>query len=80
MAERPRVLTNIHDAKAHFSKLLKRVSGGEEVVIARAGHPIAKLVPYVAPTKPRQGGCWRGLVHIRADFDAPLPSLIQDRR
>lgn len=68
------MVINIHDAKTHFSKLLERVARGEEVVIARAGHPIARLVAYSPPSGPRRGGSWKGLVRIGEDFDAPLPS------
>ena len=65
--------TNVHDAKTHFSRLIDRVQKGEEVVIARAGKPVARLVPYTAPNEPRKGGQWRGLVRMREDFEAPLP-------
>lgn len=68
------MVVNIHDAKTHFSKLLERVARGEEVVIARAGHPIARLVAYAPPSGPRRSGAWRGLVRIGAEFDAPLPA------
>lgn len=68
------MVVNIHDAKTHFSKLLERVARGEEVVIARAGHPIARLVAYAPPSGTRRSGAWRGLVRIGAEFDAPLPA------
>ena len=61
---------NIHDAKTHLSRLVERVEAGEEVVIARAGRPVARLVPYRARTRPRQPGLWRGQVAIGPDFDA----------
>ena len=66
---------NIHHAKTHFSRLLQRVAGGEEVTIARAGKPIARLVP-LAPekSKVRPLGMDRGRIWIAEDFDAPLPS------
>lgn len=65
---------NIHEAKTHFSRLLQRVGGGEEVTIARAGVPVAKLVPVEAPkTKLRPMGMDRGKIWIADDFDAPLP-------
>ncbi len=67
---------NIHDAKTHFSKLLERVLAGEEVVIARAGRPVARLVPYTEATGARECGQWKGLVRIGDDFDAPLPDDI----
>jgi prevent-host-death family protein len=61
--------TNIHDAKTELSKLIERVEGGEEIIIARAGLPVAKLVPYRADEEPRTGGQWRGRVRIAEDFD-----------
>ncbi len=64
---------NIHEAKTQLSKLLRRVSAGEEIVIARSGKPIAKLVPLDAPPK-RKFGVDRGVFEVPDDFDAPLPS------
>jgi prevent-host-death family protein len=65
---------NIHEAKTHLSRLLQRVANGEEVTIARAGVPVARLVP-VAPVKKkiRPLGMDRGRVWVADDFDAPLP-------
>jgi prevent-host-death family protein len=60
---------NIHHAKTHLSRLLERVAAGEEIVIAKAGRPMAKLVPYRETEKPRQPGFWRGQVEIAEDFD-----------
>ncbi len=68
---------NVHDAKTHFSKLLERVALGEEVIIARAGHPIAKLVPIQPETPERAPGSARGDVWIGPDFDEPLPEDLQ---
>lgn len=62
---------NIHEAKTHLSKLLQRVARGEEVTIARAGVPVAKLVA-ITPAK-RPLGIARGEIWIAEDFDAPLP-------
>lgn len=65
---------NIHQAKTHFSRLLQRVEAGEEVTIARAGKPIARLVAIPPKTaKKRPMGMDRGKVWIAEDFDAPLP-------
>ena len=68
---------NIGKAKANFSRILRRVEAGEEVVIARAGVPVAKLVR-CEPEKPkrRQPGLMRGKIWIADDFDAPLPEPI----
>jgi prevent-host-death family protein len=62
---------NIHEAKTHFSKLVERAEAGEEIVIARNGRPVAKLVRYTdAPRQPRQLGGWEGKVWISPDFDS----------
>ena len=61
---------NVHEAKTHLSRLLERVEAGEEVVIARAGRPIARLVPYRRLAAPRTPGIWQGQVTIAPDFDA----------
>lgn len=68
-------LVNIHDAKTHFSKLIERIQRGEEVVIARAGVPVARLTAYVAPKSRIQppGGMTGEGGWIAEDFDAPLP-------
>ena len=64
---------NIHEAKTHFSKLLARVLRGEEVVIAKAGKPVARLLPFMpADAAPRKPGIDKGKVIIQPDFDAPL--------
>jgi prevent-host-death family protein len=64
---------NIHEAKTHLSKLLERVADGEEVVIAKAGVPIARLAPVVVPAEARPLGSEKGRLIIADDFDAPLP-------
>jgi prevent-host-death family protein len=65
---------NIHEAKTHLSRLLQRVAAGEEVTIARAGTPVARLIA-VEPEKKkiRPLGMDRGRVWVADDFDAPLP-------
>jgi prevent-host-death family protein len=67
---------NVHEAKTHLSKLLERVAEGQEVVIAKAGKPVAKLVPYREPGGPRTPGGWEGRVYIAPDFDEELPAEI----
>ncbi len=65
---------NIHEAKTHLSRLLQRVAAGEQVTIARAGVPVARLVPVEQkPSKSRPMGMDRGKVWVADDFDAPLP-------
>lgn len=66
---------NIHEAKTHLSRLVERVEAGEEITLARAGRPVARLVPYRARRTPRRPGLWKGRVVIGADFDAPLPEI-----
>jgi prevent-host-death family protein len=69
---------NIHEAKTHLSRLVERVEAGEEVVIARAGRPVARLIPFRTRTAPRIPGLWRGRVTIAADFDATPEDVISD--
>jgi prevent-host-death family protein len=72
---------NIHEAKTHLSQLLFKVSQGEEVVIARAGRPIARLLPISDAGAKRMPGSERGKITIAADFDAPLdPETFQPAR
>lgn len=60
---------NVHEAKTHLSRLLERVERGEEIVIGRAGKPIARLVPYAKTRARRVPGGWEGRVRISEDFD-----------
>lgn len=62
-------VVNVYEAKTHLSRLLDRVEAGEEIVIGRAGVPVARLVPYESSIKRRQPGAWRGRVQIAEDFD-----------
>lgn len=66
-------IVNVHEAKTHLSRLLERVAMGEEVVLAKAGRPIARLVPIAPRVTVRRPGSARNLVRIGPDFDAPLP-------
>lgn len=63
------MLVNMHQAKTHLSRLVEQVLAGEEIVIGKAGVPVAKLVPYRTAGGPRRPGAWRGQVTIRPDFD-----------
>jgi prevent-host-death family protein len=63
---------NVHEAKTHLSRLLERVAAGDDVTIARAGKPVARLVP-VGNAVTRHLGADAGRVVIEGDFDAPLP-------
>ena len=71
-------LVNIHDAKTHLSRLLKRVASGEEVVIAKAGKPLAKLVPFEPSKQCRKLGTERGKFTVPPDFNMPLPADVLD--
>jgi prevent-host-death family protein len=64
---------NVHEAKTHFSRLLERVNHGEEIVIAKAGKPVARLVPYGEKPVKRIPGTAKGQVIIKRNFEAPLP-------
>ena len=69
---------NIHVAKTHLSKLLRRVAAGEEIVIARAGKPVARLVAGAEPPRPRELGRDRGKIWIADDFDTLDPEILAD--
>jgi prevent-host-death family protein len=69
---------NIHEAKTHLSRLLERVAMGEEVIIAKAGMPVAKLVPLGGRPKNRMLGSARGEFTVPDDFNDPLPKEIED--
>jgi len=64
---------NVHEAKTHLSRLLARVAAGEEVLISRAGTPIARLVPVGKPRGKRKAGRFVGKGRVDDDFNAPLP-------
>ena len=66
---------NVHEAKTHLSRLLERVESGQEIVIARAGRPVARLVPFQVRRDPRVPGLWRGHVRLAPDFDEIDPAI-----
>ena len=68
------ITVNIHEAKTHLSRLLQRVIAGEEVVIAKSGEPIARLIPFTEKPLQRTPGSAKGKIRVAADFDAPLPA------
>jgi prevent-host-death family protein len=69
---------NLYDAKTNLSKLVDRAAAGEEIIIAKAGKPKAKLVPYQPPRKKRRfGQNLLGITYIADDFDGPLPPELQ---
>ncbi len=66
---------NIQEAKTHLSRLVERAAAGEEIVIAKAGKPLAKLVPYIPPIAWRQGGFLAGQIWEAEDAWAPDDGL-----
>ena len=72
------MIVNVHEAKTRLSQLLLAVEAGEEVVIARDGDPIARLVAIPRAGEDRQPGSARGMFVVPADFDDPLPDTLLD--
>lgn len=70
------LIYNLYEAKIALSRLVERAASGEEIIIAKAGKPQARLVPFSHASKPRQPGGWEGRVRIAEDFDDPLPTEI----
>jgi prevent-host-death family protein len=71
-------MVNIHEAKTHLSRLLEEAARGEDIVIAKAGKPVARLVPYTDARPRRRLGALRGKLAASDRFDAPLPDAILD--
>jgi prevent-host-death family protein len=69
---------NLYEAKTALSQLVDRAAAGEEIVIAKAGRPLAKLVALDRPQKRRMPGGWQGKARVADDFDAPLPDEVLD--
>ena len=69
------IVNTVTEAKAHLSSLLDRVCQGEEVIITRAGKPVAILKPYDATRRPRTPGALRGKIQIADDFDSLTPEI-----
>ncbi|HYK05187.1 MAG TPA: type II toxin-antitoxin system prevent-host-death family antitoxin [Thermoanaerobaculia bacterium] len=70
---------NIYDAKTRLSQLVERAEAGEEIIIARAGRPAARLVPFRAEGVKRKPGRMRGRIRIADDFEAALPGHLFDQ-
>ena len=68
-------IVNMHEAKTTLSQLVTAVEEGGEVILARGGKPVAKLVP-IRATRRRRLGQWKGKVRMSRDFDAPLPDEV----
>ena len=67
---------NIHAAKTHLSSLVEEAAAGEEIILAKAGKPVARLVPLEKPDFRKSFGILKGKIRISDDFDAPLPPEI----
>lgn len=71
------MIVNIHEAKTHLSRLIDRAATGEDIVIARAGRPVVRMVPYIERTQRRAPGSMAGRISISPDFD-DTPSWLLD--
>jgi prevent-host-death family protein len=74
--EVPMKMFNVHAAKMQLSRLIEQAAAGEEIVIAKAGKPVARLVPFEPRREPRRPGLMKGQIWIAEDFDEPLPEEI----
>jgi len=72
------IFFNLYEAKTSLSRLVERAAAGEEIIIGKAGRPMARLVAYGRPAALRQPGGWEGRVRIGDDFDAPLPEDLNE--
>ena len=68
---------NLYEAKTNLSQLIERAAHGEEIIIAKAGRPLARLVPLATRTSPRPLGSFAGQMKIGPEFDDPLPDDMQ---
>jgi prevent-host-death family protein len=71
----PKVI-NIHEAKTHLSRIVEEVAAGKEILIAKAGRPMARLSPIAAGVKKKRLGLLKGRIEVAADFNAPLPDAV----
>jgi prevent-host-death family protein len=69
-------VVNIHDAKTHLSRIVEEVAAGAEVIIAKAGKPMARLSPIATPAKAKKLGLLKGKIKVPDDFDAPLKEVV----
>ncbi len=68
---------NLYEAKTQLSKLVERAAAGEEIVIAKAGRPLARLVPLANAMEPRKFGLFADVIRVGPEFDDPLPEDMQ---
>jgi prevent-host-death family protein len=67
---------NIHEAKTHLSRIVDEVAAGAEVIIAKAGKPMARLVPLASAPRPKKLGLLKGRIRVPDDFNEPLPEAV----
>jgi prevent-host-death family protein len=72
-----KILYDLREARTSLSRLIDRAASGEEIILSKAGKPVAKLVSFRRSAEPHRPGGWEGQVRISEDFDAPLPPEIQ---
>lgn len=72
------MMVNVHEAKTHLSRLIERAAAGEEIIIGKAGRPMARLVPYVERTRPRRPGALKGRLWVADDFDETPEWLLDE--
>lgn len=72
------MIVNVHEAKTHLSRLIERAVAGEEIIIGKAGRPMARLVPYVERTRPRRPGALKGRLWVADDFDETPEWLLDE--
>ena len=70
-------IVGMYDAKTNFSKLVSRAAAGEEIIVSNAGRPIAKIVAYTPPVRPRKPGRLKGLIEIKPGFDEIPPEFVE---
>jgi prevent-host-death family protein len=73
----PEAIFNLYEAKSSLSRLVDRAAAGEEIIIAKAGKPMARLTAVSRRVRRRKPGGWKGRVVIAKDFDAPLPAAVR---
>jgi prevent-host-death family protein len=71
-----RSIINIHEAKTHLSRIVEEVAAGAEVIIAKAGKPMARLTPLAGVKRPKKLGLLKGKIKVPDDFNAPLPEEV----
>ena len=70
-------IVNMHEAKTNLSQLVKRAAAGEEIIVAKAGEPVAKIVAYTPSKEPRKPGALKGQIKILPGFDE-IPDEFED--